>query len=152
MALKGKRQLEARLKAIGQTDLLLREIVIHGVREAKLAVPRKTGNLGRTIRVGTVTKTTGSIKAGGVRNVGYAHSVEFGTRPHVIRPRSKKVLAWGGPRTLSGRLRAGGKPTHFARSVRHPGSKAKPYLVPGLRKAALERGIESIVALWNRAS
>lgn len=152
MSLQGKRQLDARLRAIGDTRVLLRDIQIHGVREAKLLVPRKTGNLGRTIRVGTVTNTSASIVAGGERNVGYAAAVEQGTRPHVIVPRKAKVLAWGGKRRLSGSLAKGSKPTHFAMRVNHPGTKAKPYLVPGLRKAATEQGIDAIVNLWNGAA
>ena len=148
----GERQLQARLRAIGKTDGLMRAIVIHGVREAKQLVPRRTGNLGRTIRPGSTTATRGEIRAGGVRNVGYAAAVELGTRPHIIRPRKAKVLAWGGGRTLGGRLRAGERPTHFARSVRHPGSRAKPFLVPGLQRAVTAEGVNVIVQLWNAAA
>ena len=152
MMLQGERQLRARLKAIGQTDTLMRAIVIRGVSEAQALVPRKTGNLFRTIRPGSVSKDHGEIMAGGTRNVGYAGAVELGSRPHTIVPRRAKVLAWGGARTLGGRLRSGSAPTHFAKRVRHPGNRPKPYLRPGLQKAATEGGIESIVKLWNGAA
>jgi len=145
----GERQLQARLKAIGKTELLMRDITIHGVAEAKLLVPRKTGNLARTIRPGAVSRDRAEIKAGGTRLVGYAGAVELGTRAHVIRPRKAKVLAWGGSRRLTGSLRSGSKPTHFARKVNHPGTRAKPYLRPGLQKAATEFGLDKIVQLWN---
>lgn len=152
MKLIGERQLQARLKAIGQTELLMRDITIHGVREAKLLVPIKTANLQRTIRPGDVSRSRAEIRAGGTRQVGYAAAVELGTRAHVIRPRKAKVLAWGGSRRLSGSLRSGSKPTHFARSVRHPGTRAKPYLRPGLQKAATTFGLDTIVKLWNGAA
>ena len=152
MKLIGEGALRARLKAIGQTELLMREIVIHGVTEAKALVPRKTGHLFRTIRPGRVDRHGGEIKAGGTRLVGYARAVELGSGPHVIRPRKAKVLAWGGSRRLSGSLRTGSRPTHFARKVNHPGSRAKPYLRPGLQKAAEQFGIAKIVQLWNGAS
>lgn len=150
--IQGERQLQARFRAIGRTDLLMKAIVIRGVREAKLLVPRRTGNLGRTIRPGTVNRNHGEIRAGGVRLVGYAAAVELGTRPRTIRPRRAKVLAWGGARTLGGRSRSGSGPTHFARSVRHPGQKAQPYLRPGLQKAVSDQGIDMLVQLWNQAA
>jgi hypothetical protein len=152
--------MQARLKAIGQTEVVVRSIVIHGVANAKHEVPRKTGNLGRTIRPGRITKTSGEIIAGGQLRVGYARPVELGSKPHIIRPKAGRsgrngrpaALAWGGSRTLGGRLRAGGGPTHFARVVHHPGSKGHPFLVPGLQKAAKEQGIGAIVKLWNDAA
>lgn len=148
---RGERELQARLRAIGQTRTMMKAIQIGGVREAKRLVPRRTSNLGRTIRFGPVTDTTCAIEAGGTREVGYAAVVERGSRPHTIVPRKAKVLAWGGERTLGGRLRAGARPTNFARSVRHPGQRAQPYLVPGLRKGAEEEGITALVESWNRA-
>ena len=152
MTLKGERQLRARLTAIGQTDQLTRDISIGGVREAKLIVHRRTGNLGRTIRVGSPSRDRAEIKAGGTSQVGYAGAEEMGARPHIIRPRKAKVLAWGGARTLGGRSRSGSGPTRFARMVRHPGQKPHPYLRPGLLQSALNQGVEAIVRLWNGAA
>ena len=73
----------------------------------------KTGHLWRHIstEVGNMEVTVHTS------NVKYARLVEEGTRPHIIRPENKKALYWEGAR----------RPT---RSVRHPGSKAKPYLIP----------------------
>lgn len=159
MSLQGKVQLERRLKAIGNTQLLLRDVQIHAIREAKLLVPRKTGNLGRTIRVGPVTAHTAAIFAGGTRNVGYAGAIELGRRAVTIRPRPGRVgrhgrpamLAWGGARRLSGSLRSGASPTTFAREVHQPARGPHPYLRPGLAKAA--KGIPgSIVTVWNSAA
>jgi hypothetical protein len=151
--LKGASQLSARLKAMSKTEVLMRDIVIHGVREAKLLSPRQTSNLSRTIRPGHVTAKSGEIMAGGTSKVGYARYVELGTRPHIIRPKTQGgVLAWGGQRRLSGSLRSGSRPTMFAKSVRHPGTKAQPFLQPGLQKAVRDVGLKALVRLWNDAA
>lgn len=168
LTITGGAALERRLLAMGKAPkVMLGNIGIRAVREAKLIVPRKTGNLGRTIRVGTHTERFVEVTAGGSQAPGYAAAVEFGTRPHVIVPKTASirfagpflrgqkgqrrggVLAWGGPRTLGGRLRSGGKPTHFARRVRHPGTRGKPYLRPGLAKALDQLGLSDIVDAWN---
>lgn len=150
---KGIDPLQRRLAAIGDTRQMLGTLAVAAVREAKILVPRRTGNLGRTIRVGRITGESAEVLAGGQNEIGYAAAVEFGTKPHTIRPRNAKVLAWGGPRTLGGRIRKGGKPTRFARSVRHPGSRAKPYLRPGIQRALQRGGIKArIIDSWNRAA
>lgn len=153
--------LQRRLAAIGNTQGVLRLLAVASVREAKILVPRRTGNLGRTIRVGRVDDERAEVIAGGQNEIGYAAAVEFGTKPHIIRPRPGRIgrngrpaaLGWGGPRTLGGRLRKGGKPAFFARFVRHPGSRAKPYLRPGIERALQRGGIKAhIVDAWNRAA
>lgn len=149
----GEAGLKRRLTAIGQAPKeLLRDVGLHAVREAKILVPRRTGNLGRTIRIGSLTENHVEVKAGGALNVGYAAAVEFGSRAHVIVPRAAKVLAWGGGRTLGGRLRAGARATNFARRVNHPGTRARPFLIPGFEKALKLTGLDKLVAAWNRAA
>ena len=143
----GTDQLLDRLDAMKRTDGLLREMQLRTVREAKLLVPRKTGHLGRSILPGRITRDSATVEA----RTPYAAAVEFGTKPHIIRPRKAKVLAWGGTRRLSGALRKGSSPTHFARFVNHPGTKAQPYLLPGARKAVGDLK-DAIVKLWNRAA
>ena len=54
-------------------------------------------------------------------NVKYAPWVEKGTGAHTIRPKRKKALYWQGAR-------------HPVRSVNHPGSKAKPFLIPAFEQ------------------
>lgn len=49
----------------------------------------------------------------------YAPHVEFGTRPHEIRPKKGRLLSW---------VKSGKR--IFARKVRHPGTKAQPFLFP----------------------
>ena len=54
-------------------------------------------------------------------NIKYAPGVEYGTKAHVIRPKNKKVLYWKGAK-------------HPVKKVNHPGSKAKPFLIPAFEK------------------
>ncbi len=145
--LKGADQLLARLNALGGTGGILREIQLRSVVEAKLVVPRKTGHLGRSIVPGRLTATSARVEA----RTPYAAAVEFGTKPHIIRPRNAKVLAWGGTRRLSGALAKGSRATHFARVVRHPGTRAQPYLIPSVRKAIADVK-DTLTNLWNRAA
>lgn len=136
-----------RIDAMGQTHGVLKVLQVVTVQEAQKTVPRKTGNLQRNIRPGRVTGSSAEVEA----RTPYAAAVEFGTKPHIIRPRYAKVLAWGGPRRLSGRLKKGGKATNFAKVVHHPGTRAQPYLLPAARKA-VQRVQEALVNLWNRAA
>ncbi|GAS98799.1 Gp22 [Mycolicibacterium canariasense] len=96
--------------------------------QAKQDVPVKTGNLGRTIGEGDIRTVgprtvTGSVHA----TADYALYVHEGTRPHVIRPRNAAVL----------RFEVGGR-TVFARLVRHPGTKARPFLRNAGERVAAE--------------
>lgn len=52
--------------------------------------------------------------------------VEFGTAPHKITPKTKKVLRWVDKDT--GR-------TVFAKEVNHPGTKPQPYMRRGIARA-----------------
>ena len=67
-------------------------------------------------------------------NIKYARIVEEGTRPHTIRAKGKKALYWKGAK-------------HPIKSVRHPGSKAKPYLIPAFEKEkeVIVKDIEKII-------
>ena len=149
-------QLQARLTAIERAPRdMLRQMAVEGVAEAKRLVPRKTGNLARTIQVGRVTDDSAQIRAG----ANYAAVVEFGSRAHLIRPRRKRVLMFSrnpGARRLTGSVRTAnrrpGQGVIFARIVHHPGTRPHPYLVPGLQKAAERVGLGAIVAAWNGAA
>ena len=86
-------------------------------RNAKSSASVKTGHLKRSIstKMGDMEATihTSTLK--------YAPMVEFGTRPHIIRAKNKKALYWKGA-------------SHPVKQVSHPGSKAKPYLIPAFEK------------------
>jgi hypothetical protein len=143
----GTDQLLARLTALGKTEGTLKVLQLKTVREAKLIVHRKTGHLGRSIVPGTVTRDHATVEA----RTPYAATVELGSKPHIIRPKKAKVLAWGGTRRLSGTLATGSAPTHFARLVHHPGTKPYPYLIPAAKKA-LAGFKDAVVKLWNEAA
>lgn len=86
--------------------------------------------------------------------------VNFGTKPHTIRPRNKKVLAWSGgrrsPKTKPGAIksnkgRSGRGATVFARAVRHPGTDARKFDEVIVKKwqeefpRILQRAIDSVL-------
>jgi hypothetical protein len=139
MTLQGGRQLRARLDAIGDIGDLLRPTALRGVAEAKKLAPVRTGNLRRTIHIGRVSLDSAEV----VASAKYARPVEFGAKAHLIRPRNRKAL----------RFKVGGR-TVFTRLVHHPGNKARPFLIPGVRKAISAAGglRDRIVANWNAAA
>lgn len=147
--LKGLPQLRARLEAIKPNPQLMRELALQAVAEQKRLVPRKTGNLGRSINVGRVTDRSAETLA----RANYAAHVEFGTRAHTIVPRRKKALRFApaGSGRLSGSPRKGGS-VIFAKRVRHPGTKAQPFMLPGAVRAVQRLGADFIVKLWDRAA
>ena len=73
----------------------------------------KTGHLMRSVS----TDVKGLEATIHTSNLKYAPMVEFGTKAHIIRPKSKKALYWKGA-------------SRPVKQVSHPGSKAKPYLIP----------------------
>lgn len=72
----------------------------------------------------------------------YAPYIEYGTKPHIIRPRNKRWLMWmtnsyrGGKKIEKkpGAHFPKGAIIHRAKSVNHPGNKPMPYLGPTIRK------------------
>ena len=99
----------------------IREVVKNSAfnieRNAKSSASVKTGHLRRSIstKMGDMEATIHTS------NLKYAPMVEFGTRPHIIRAKNKKALYWKGA-------------AHPVKQVNHPGSKAKPYLIPAFEK------------------
>ena len=148
----GGRQLKARIKAIGDTSQLLRGIQIETIAEAKRLVPRKTGFLGRSIVPGSVTDTLAIVYV----NAPYAAAIEFGGKEYDIVPKRASVLAWPakeGAKRLSGRARKGTArgDMAFAMKVHHPKTKAQPFIVPAVKKATRDSGVQAIVEVWNKA-
>ena len=101
------------------------------VNRAKVLAPVDTGRLRASIRLerrsflGFRTRwTIGS-------DVEYAPMVNDGTRPHLIRPKNAKAL----------RFKMGGR-TVFAKVVKHPGTRARPFLDRALREVARARGYD----------
>jgi len=106
-------------------------------------VPWRTGNLLQSFRFGL-----SPMQAKWGPTARYAPFVEFGTRPHEIRPVRASVLAWqsGGTSaryvtSASGRqYRKAGSPgsTVFARVVHHPGTRANPFMERIIEKSGGE--------------
>lgn len=147
--------LNKRLSAISDTRKLLQKLQTETAANAKRLVPRKTGNLGRSIVPGYLSARDALV----VARAGYAAAVEKGTRPHEIRPRNKQALrfpARGVSTTLGGRVRsaAARQPGAyaFATLVHHPGTRAQPFMLPGAQKAVKDNGVDVIVELWNGAA
>lgn len=105
--------------------------------EVKQRIPVASGNLRDTARITTRAKggeASASVKVGGKfkgKDAWYAHLVEFGTRPHIIRPQER-----------GGLLRFG---EVIAREVRHPGTAARPFMRPAV-DANFNRVIDAVTA------
>lgn len=91
-------------------------------------VPWKTGNL-----VQTFAPTIGDLWAIWKPTAAYAAYVEFGTSPHVIRPKNALALYWEGA-------------DHPIKSVNHPGTKPQDYM-----GAILTASVPGINQLFNQA-
>lgn len=88
---------------------------------AKREAPARTGKLRGSIAYQAGGQYRYTIAAG----VPYDAPVQRGSRPHIIRPVRGRALAWPGAR-------------HPVRSVRHPGTKANPYMARALRASLPE--------------
>lgn len=151
----GTKALLRRLDAVGKApNQMLEDWQIATVIEAKQRhrPNRKTGMTSASIQVGGITRDHAEVEAGGA-----AVFLEFGTKPHTIRPRRASMLAWAPnarDRRLSGAARSGTSTGNlvFARVVHHPGTKPYPFLIPGA-KAALDQidWPREVTRRWNKA-
>lgn len=104
-------------------------------------VPWKTGNLLTSFRF-----RIGPGEARWFPRAKYAPFVEFGTKPHIIRPVRAKVLAWKRGGSAGYVTAASGRQYYkktqgtyvVAQEVRHPGTKPKPFMDAIVRKSADE--------------
>lgn len=88
-------------------------LVVEGT--AKNLAPVDTGNLRNSI-----THEVEGKKARVGTNSEYALAVEFGTSPHKISVKNKKILSDG--------------KVFFGKTVQHPGTEAQPFLFPALER------------------
>lgn len=124
----GKIELEMRNKALRKAVKRASRIV---EQEAKRLAPKpgyEGDKPGRTALKDTIGVSVKEYRGGRVyvgiigprRPAGnHAHLVEFGTKPHRIRPKDKKALRIGG---------------RFIGEAKHPGAKAKPFMRPAADK------------------
>lgn len=93
------------------TNQQLQAIALILQSELKRACPVDTSRLRQSIKVRVIP--------GGLRifMAEYGKDVEFGTAPHVIRPKNKKAL----------KFKSGGK-TIITKQVNHPGTRPNPFI------------------------
>jgi HK97 gp10 family phage protein len=97
---------------------------------AKVLAPVDTGRLRASIKIQRKLTFRGPTYTV-YTNVKYAPYVEQGTRPHVIRPKTKKAL----------KFKMGGR-TVFATVVNHPGTRPQPFLGRAVREVGIRNGYE----------
>jgi hypothetical protein len=90
--------------------------------------PVDTGNL-RAHNKMRVARMPPGARGEVYNDADYAAAVHNGSGPYTIRPRRKKVL----------RFVAGGRVV-FAQSVRHPGTRARPWLARAAEQVARQEG------------
>lgn len=108
---------------------LLRETARQTSNAAKLRSPVDTGQMRTAHRVEDVKVTGMSARTAVVVEKDYAAAVHDGSKPHIIRPKNKKALAF----------KIGGA-TVFAQKVKHPGAPARPWLLNAARDVAGRKG------------
>lgn len=150
--LEGESELQ---RAWGSAMNAISQGVSHGVtRGVKEGAAEARSNHRFTSRSGTLERSIEGIAHGwtdgGSRFEGtiratasHASFVEGGTRPHVIEPRRTRALRFAG---------AGGQ-LHFAKIVRHPGTKPMPFMALAYTKAeaVIIREIEVSIARAQEA-
>jgi hypothetical protein len=115
-----QQSLEKRLDELGSK--VIDEVIATGFEIRNEAVKRTPVNTG-ALRSGWQVDSGRTANGGWVEvrnDVPYAAAVEYGTKPHTIRAKNKKVLA----NQKEGAV--------FGTEVNHPGTKARPMLRPAL--------------------
>jgi hypothetical protein len=127
----GERKVRAVFKRLSKTaQKEMQDNTVDAIHEIRTLTvrdtPVDTGRLRSSYRADIRMDKLGGTVAS---NVEYARPVEFGSKPHIIRPKTAKVLRWS-----TGK----GRPAAYARFVRHPGTAAQPHLKPAFLKVAPE--------------
>jgi hypothetical protein len=138
MALKGSRELRARLRAIKLTFKPAgKEWADETARIAKTMVPSKTGRLRGSIRRRNATQRKATVVAHYT-----AYFIDKGTKAHSEKPKKAKAL----------RFERGGN-TIFSRKVDHPRTAARPFRERAAREGLRRRPLAGqIVKQWNDAA
>lgn len=101
-----------------RSEVTTQEVLVESANflltEMEIRVPVDTGALRESL--GVRVEPTRVLVGPSAKHAPY---VEFGTSPHVIKPKNKKALAF----------QAGGK-TVVVKQVRHPGTRAQPFVRP----------------------
>lgn len=161
LEIKGTEKLKAALDKLLKTadkniPIVLMQAGQVGVSHCKIECPVDTGRLRASIGNPTkkgIFETTRKGVAFGTA-VDYAFDVEFGTKPHIIKPKKKKVLRWPIPVGQEIKFTEKGikrgkklyiskktgklikkKQYAFAKFVKHPGTKGQHFMLKGVQKA-----------------
>ena len=96
----------------------------------------KTRTMSRSLEVKPLAGELAVLIGSPIDDPPYPTYIEFGTAPHVISIKNKKVLA-------------DGKGKFFGKKVNHPGTQAKPFLRPALDEniKAIESEIAKVIRL-----
>ena len=138
MALKGSRELRARLKAIRQAFKPIgKDWADKTVTLARSRVRRRSGKTASSIRVRNASQRKAAVQA-----THGARFLEAGTKPHPIQPRRMRALKFS----------VGGR-TVFATRAQHRGMTKRPFLRNSAREV-LERMplLQRAIELWNKAA
>jgi hypothetical protein len=96
---------------------------------ARVLSPWDTGLLRASHSVDLRVLKTNKVVGRVIVSTKYAAAVHEGAKPHIIRPRKKKALKF----VYRGQ-------TVIVKSVRHPGNKARPWLLTALREVGALNG------------
>lgn len=138
MSLKGGPELRSRLKAIKGFFKPFGKAWATDFRDhAQREVPSRTGRLRRSIRVRNASQRKATVVAHYT-----AYMVDAGVKAHEIKPKRAKML----------RFQVGQGQIVFAKRVRHPGYRPRPFR-QRLAEQALRRQpmLETLIAEWNKA-
>jgi hypothetical protein len=138
VALKGSRELRARLRAIKLTFKPAgRDWADETAKVAKTMVPSKTGRLRGSIRRRNATQRKATVVAHYT-----AFFIDKGTKRHSENPKKAKALKF-----------ARGGNTIFSRKVDHPRTAARPFRERAAREGLRRKPIAGqMVKQWNDAA
>jgi HK97 gp10 family phage protein len=103
-------------KAVGRSMVTVHR---EAIAQAPVNKSGGGGNLRQKIRPVRINKLKGQVNS----KAKYSEYVHEGTAPHIIRVRSRKVLA----NRRTGQI--------FGKRVRHPGTRANPFMERALKKS-----------------
>jgi hypothetical protein len=130
---------EALRQTADQSGITTQQVLVqsanHILAEMEVRVPVRTGNLRNSLHI--TVEANRVIIGPDIQQAPYAGYVETGTGPHDIRPRKP-----GGTLVFT----VGGQKV-FAKRVRHPGTRAQPYVIP-----AFEAWVDSLGTMAAEAN
>jgi hypothetical protein len=138
VALKGSRELKARLRAVGKVFKPYgRDWADEAVRVMRPMVPMDTGKTRRSIR-----RRNASAKRATVVGHYVSFFIDKGPKAHAIRPKRARML----------RFQAEGR-TVFAKAVHHRGYRGRPFRARGAHEALRRKPMsDALIAEWNAAA